>query len=304
MRIVFRKLLNWILKTVTHLEPKKKMRYKLYKTKRGILIDAENDFVLLKDADWNTFVNDDHLYQKLTDSLSSAARVNDGPQLIVNELLPPIDRQEVWASGVTYFRSKEARMEEAEVAGGATFYDKVYEADRPELFFKATAQRTVGSGENVNIRKDSEWDVPEPELTLFITSNGKIVGYTVGNDMSSRSIEGENPLYLPQAKVYEKSAGLGPCLSVPNEPLSPATMITMEIIRNRETMFLDSISIDKMKRKHEELVKYLFAECDFPYGCFLMTGTGMVPSSEFTLRSGDEIRITIDHIGTLINHVN
>ena len=268
------------------------------------MIGAENDFLLLKDTDWNTFINDDHLYQKLTDTLSGAAPVTNGAQLIATELLPPIDRQEVWASGVTYFRSKEARMEEAEVAGGATFYDKVYEADRPELFFKATAQRTVGSGENVNIRKDSEWNVPEPELTLFITSNGKIVGYTVGNDMSSRSIEGENPLYLPQAKVYEKSAGLGPCLSVPKKALSSSTTITMEIVRDGESMFLDSITISKMKRKHGELVKYLYKECDFPYGCFLMTGTGMVPPSEFTLWSGDEIRITIDHIGTLINHVN
>lgn len=267
-------------------------------------MEAENLFYLLKDTDWNTFINDDQLYQKLTELVSGADPIADGPVLIANELLPPIDRQEVWASGVTYFRSKEARMEEAEVAGGATFYDKVYEADRPELFFKATAQRTVGSGDNVNIRKDSKWDVPEPELTLFITSNSKIVGYTVGNDMSSRSIEGENPLYLPQAKVYEKSAGLGPCLSVPKEPLSPSTIITMEIIRDGETMFLDSIAIDKMKRKHDELVKYLFEECDFPHGCFLMTGTGMVPSSEFSLRSGDEIKITIDHIGTLINYVN
>ena len=280
------------------------MLYRLYKIRSGILIGAENDFLLLKDTDWNTFINDDHLYQKLTDTLSGAAPVTNGAQLIATELLPPIDRQEVWASGVTYFRSKEARMEEAEVAGGATFYDKVYEADRPELFFKATAQRTVGSGENVNIRKDSEWNVPEPELTLFITSNGKIVGYTVGNDMSSRSIEGENPLYLPQAKVYEKSAGLGPCLSVSKEALSSSTTITMEIVRDGESMFLDSITISKMKRKHGELVKYLYKECDFPYGCFLMTGTGMVPPSEFTLWSGDEIRITIDHIGTLINHVN
>ena len=280
------------------------MLYKLYKIKSGILIEAGKDFSLLEDAEWHTFVNDDHLHQKITDTLPSAARVNDGPRLIATELLPPIDRQEVWASGVTYFRSKEARMEEAEVAGGATFYDKVYEADRPELFFKATAQRTVGSGENVNIRKDSEWNVPEPELTLFITSNGKIVGYTVGNDMSSRSIEGENPLYLPQAKVYEKSASLGPCLSVPKEALNPSTTITMEIIRDGRSMFLDRIAIDKMKRNPEELVKYLFMECDFPYGCFLMTGTGMVPHSDFTLRPGDEIRITIDHIGTLINHVN
>ena len=280
------------------------MLYKLYKTKRGILIEAENDFFLLEGADWNSFVNDDHLYQKLSNNLSNAVQTAHGLHLIATELSAPIDLQEVWASGVTYIRSKEARMEEANVAGGATFYDKVYEADRPELFFKATAQRTVGSGENVNIRKDSEWNVPEPELTLFITSNAKIVGYTVGNDMSSRSIEGENPLYLPQAKVYEKSAALGPCLTVPKEALSPSTTITMEILRKGESMFLDSIAISKMKRDHEELVKYLFKECVFPYGCFLMTGTGIVPPSEFTLRSGDEISITIDHIGTLINHVN
>ncbi|MEX2593161.1 MAG: fumarylacetoacetate hydrolase family protein [Anditalea sp.] len=280
------------------------MLYRLYKTKRGILIKHEDDYFLLKNMDWNEFINDDNLHQKIAAAISSGIKSNNGTQLILHELLAPIDRQEIWASGVTYYRSKEARMEEAKNAGGATFYDRVYEADRPELFFKATAQRTVGSGEYVNIRKDSDWDVPEPELTLFITSNAKIVGYTIGNDMSSRSIEGENPLYLPQAKVYEKSAGLGPCLSVPKELLSPDTSITMEIIRNGHSEFLDSIAIDKMKREHTELVQYLFMECIFPYGCFLMTGTGMVPPKEFTLRSEDEIRITIDNIGTLINRVN
>lgn len=280
------------------------MAYSIYKIKNGLLIRHQDNYFLLEDIEWNDFINDDNLYEKITATLPEATKIAHGPQLIAHELLPPIDRQEIWASGVTYFKSREARIEESKDVGAGIFYDKVYEAPRPELFFKATAQRTVGSGENVNIRKDSEWDVPEPELTLFITSNGRIVGYTIGNDMSSRSIEGENPLYLPQAKVYEKCAGLGPCISVLKEAISPDTSIAMEISRNGHIEYSDHITISNMKRKHEELVQYLFRECAFPYGCFLMTGTGMVPPHEFTLRSGDEIRITIDHIGTLINAVN
>lgn len=280
------------------------MPYKLYKIISGIVIGHGDEFFLLRDVDWNEFINDDHLHQKIAATLPDVVKLDVAHQLISQELLAPIGKQEIWASGVTYYRSREARMEEAQDAGGATFYDKVYEAERPELFFKATAQRTVGSGGNVNIRKDSTWDVPEPELTLFITSNAKVVGYTIGNDMSSRSIEGENPLYLPQAKVYEKSAGLGPCLCVPQEPFPRDSSITMEIIRKGRTEYWDCIAIDRMKRDPNELVQFLYRECDFPFGCFLMTGTGIVPPHDFTLQSGDEIRITIDHIGTLINHVS
>jgi 2-dehydro-3-deoxy-D-arabinonate dehydratase len=194
-------------------------------------------------------------------------------------------------------------MEESEKSGGATFYDMVYEAERPELFFKATAARTVGSGDYVNIRKDSTWNVPEPELTLFVSPRAKIVGYTIGNDMSSRSIEGENPLYLPQAKVYERCAGLGPCIYLTDEPLSKDTLIEIQILRQQKVVFEGKTTLHQIKRSFEELVEYLYRECSFPYGCFLMTGTGIVPPSDFTLQSQDEIRIGIEHIGTLVNFV-
>ena len=161
----------------------------------------------------------------------------------------------------------------------------------------------MGPGGNVRIRADSTWDVPEPELTLFISSSGKIVGYTCGNDMSSRSIEGENPLYLPQAKTYDGSAALGPCLYVPETPIAPETQIRLEIVRNEQAVFTNSIAINQMKRQHTELVEYLYRECSFPNGCYLMTGTGIVPGDDFTLRSGDEVSITIDGIGTLTNVV-
>ena len=179
----------------------------------------------------------------------------------------------------------------------------MYEAERPELFFKAPAYRTVGSGEDVRIRKDSKWNVPEPELTLFICSSRTIEGYTIGNDMSSRDIEGENPLYLPQAKSYNGSAAIGPCLYVPGEPIHPDTMIHIEIVRKSERVFSGEISINRMKRKHTELAEYLFREITFPHGTYLMTGTGIVPPDSFTLQADDEVRITIESIGTLINRV-
>jgi 2-dehydro-3-deoxy-D-arabinonate dehydratase len=194
-------------------------------------------------------------------------------------------------------------MEESEVSGGATFYDKVYEAERPELFFKATPQRVSGHNQEVYIRKDSSWDVPEPELTLFINSQGNIEGYTIGNDMSSRSIEGENPLYLPQAKVYEKCAGMGPCLMVPSTPIPADTMIRMSIFRGDKQEYSDSVPISQMKRKHQELVDFLYRGCAFPDGCYLMTGTCLVPDNTFTLKDNDRVEISIDHIGQLTNHV-
>jgi 2-dehydro-3-deoxy-D-arabinonate dehydratase len=179
----------------------------------------------------------------------------------------------------------------------------VYDAERPELFFKAPAYRTVGTGDTVRIRKDSKWNVPEPELTLFICSAGSIEGYTIGNDMSSRDIEGENPLYLPQAKSYNASAAIGPCLYVPAAPIHPDSTITIEILRKEENVFSGEISINRMKRKHEELVEYLFRETSFLHGVYLMTGTGIVPPDDFTLNIGDEIKISIEHIGTLVNTV-
>jgi 2-dehydro-3-deoxy-D-arabinonate dehydratase len=276
---------------------------KLFKTEHGILLESDDRFFRIHETDWDTVVNRDDLHawlQEQTTQLISITFSDDAP---MPEILPPIGSQEVWASGVTYFRSRTARMEESEKAGGGSFYDRVYEADRPELFFKSTAWRVVGHQGTVRIRRDSSWDVPEPELTLFATQSGKLVGYTIGNDMSSRSIEGENPLYLPQAKSYTGSAALGPCLYVTNEPLSSETMIDLSIVRGGEEVFNGEVTLAQMKRKPDELLHYLFREMSFPTGCYLMTGTGVIPPSDFTLQSGDVIHITIESIGTLTNTV-
>jgi 2-dehydro-3-deoxy-D-arabinonate dehydratase len=214
-----------------------------------------------------------------------------------------LQSQEVWAAGVTYWRSRTARMTEAKDAGGGTFYDKVYSAERPELFFKASPHRVAASGTPVRIRRDSRWNVPEPELTLAINAHGRVFGYTIGNDMSSRDIEGENPLYLPQAKVYDRSAALGPCLLVSATPPSAETGISLEIMRAGATLFAGSTSVSQIKRTFPSLAEYLFRDQTFPHGCYLMTGTGIVPPDEFTLHHGDEIRITIEPIGTLVNTV-
>jgi len=275
---------------------------KIYKTSCGIAIAADEKLFLSMATNWDSFINQDDLHSFLNKEIHNCTQV-DLTWLQRVTVLPPIQSQEIWAAGVTYLRSMHARMEESKDNGGGTFYDKVYDAERPEIFFKANAQRTVGHKGLVRIRKDSTWDVPEPELTLFITSSGNIVGYTIGNDMSSRSIEGENPLYLPQAKMYEGCAALGPCIYVPEKPISPQTTITILIERNNAAMFNESIPINQMKRQHQELVDFLYRECAFPYGCFLMTGTGIVPPNSFTLKSGDVVSITIENIGTLINTV-
>lgn len=276
---------------------------KLYRIKTGILIEEGHNFYLSQDTDWDKFINRENLYDAVKAEISRLRPEPNGTQLLAEELLVPISRQEIWASGVTYYRSKNARMEESKDTGGGDFYDKVYDAERPELFFKATAARTVGHLEQVHIRKDSVWNVPEPELTLFINSKGRITGYTIGNDMSSRSIEGENPLYLPQAKTYDASAAIGPGLFISESKIAADAHITLEINRNGETIFSDTISINQIKRSHEELVEFLFRECSFAHGVYLMTGTGIVPPNEFTLAGGDEIKISIDHIGTLVNFV-
>ena len=275
---------------------------KLFKTKNGIIIQKENSFYLVEE-NWDSFVNDDNLFDKMENISRENNPINNGQELIDSGMEAPISSQELWASGVTYMRSKQGRQEESKKAGGADFYQHVYEAERPELFFKANANRIVGSGGKVRIRKDSSWDVPEPELTLLITSSEKIVGYTVGNDMSSRSIEGENPLYLPQAKTYDACAALGPCIYITKEPLPLNTSIDLKIRRNGAVVFEGDIEINQIKRGFEELASFLYRECTFPNGSMLMTGTGIVPTSGFTLQSGDEIKITIDFIGTLINEV-
>ena len=274
---------------------------KIYKTPSAAVIEHKDQFLLKKIDDWDAFLNRTKLHGVLLEELNGLD-VSDDENLL-DDLKIPMGTQEIWASGVTYMRSKEARMEESKDAGGGTFYDRVYDADRPELFFKATEQRAVPHGGTVRIRKDSGWDVPEPELTLLISSEGTIEGYTIGNDMSSRSIEGENPLYLPQAKTYEGCAALGPCIYVPEGPIDANAMISLEIVRNGSVIFSGTVSINTMKRKHQDLVDYLFRECNFPQGCFLMTGTGIIPPDEFTLQVGDETRITIEHIGTLVNVV-
>ncbi len=275
---------------------------KIYKTKRGIIIEKENMFYLLKE-DWDSFINDDHLFQKIETRIKQSGIYENINKIIEEEILVPVGSQELWACGVTYLRSKEGRQEESKGAGGGDFYARVYEAERPEVFFKSTPHRIVGHNGTVRIRKDSTWDVPEPELTLAVTSSGKIVGYTIGNDMSSRSIEGENPLYLPQAKTYDGCASLGPCIYVTEQPLHKDTKIYLEINRKNKTIFQGNIGINQMKRTPEELVSFVCRECSFPNGCLIMTGTGIVPGNDFSLHTGDEIKISIDHIGTLINKV-
>lgn len=218
------------------------------------------------------------------------------------EFLAPIDQQEVWAAGVTYKRSQVARMEESE--SGASHYDKVYDADRPELFFKATPSRVSGPGEPVRVRRDSNWSVPEPEFTLVMNPAGKIVGYTIGNDMSARDIEGENPLYLPQAKFYRQCAGLGPLILLADEELNlPGTGIELVIERSGSEVFKGTTDLGQLHRSLPDLADWLFRESRFPNGAFLMTGTGIVPDDEFSLENGDSVSITIAGIGTLTNPV-
>ena len=277
---------------------------KIYFTTPGIVIEHENAWYSYSDSPLHELINRPSLYDFLSKEIKGKEPSPKAESWISEQLLAPIDKQEVWASGVTYFRSREARMEESKDTGGGDFYDKVYDADRPELFFKSTPYRVATPGGPVNIRRDSSWNVPEPELTLVINKAGDIVGYTLGNDMSSRDIEGENPLYLPQAKSYDLSAAVGPCIWVSPVPISGKSVIRLEILRGGTTIFADAIELKKMKRGHQELVSYLYRECSFPYGCMLMTGTGIVPPNEFTLQKDDEIRISMEEIGTLVNFVD
>lgn len=272
---------------------------KLFRTTTGSFVEKEGKFYPLNGSNWDELISRDDLES----FLASAADGRPVAAPPARDLLPPIDHQEVWAAGVTYYRSRSARMEESESAGGGDFYDRVYSAQRPELFFKSTASRTVGPGGKVRIRKDATWSVPEPELTLVINPHGNIVGYTVGNDMSSRDIEGENPLYLPQAKVYDGSCALGPGILVASKMLPKSTEIVMEIDREDRCAFAACVKLSELKRDPKTLVEYLFRDNSFPNGCFLMTGTGIVPPSDFTLKVGDRVRITIDAIGTLENEV-
>ena len=274
---------------------------KLYRTTQGAVIQNEVG-AYRYDADWDQLINRNDLFAHLTDVLASG-ELTVAEDSVEDRSLAPVQSQEVWAAGVTYYRSRTARMAESHDAGADNFYDRVYSAERPELFFKSTPHRVAGPGQPVRIRKDSRWNVPEPELALVITSGQKIIGYTIGNDMSSRDIEGENPLYLPQAKVYDRSCALGPCILVTNEAPNASTEIRLEILRAGNSVFAGSTTLAQLKRTPDSLVEYLYRDNSFPNGCVLLTGTGIVPPDDFTLESKDEIRIAIDSIGTLINSV-
>ena len=272
---------------------------RLIRTSSGPVVETGGRRVRVDGMSWDALINHEDLYGVLAETAAGAPADAKGDV----RPLAPIGSQEVWAAGVTYYRSRTARMEEARDAGGGDFYDRVYSADRPELFFKATARRVVGPGDFVRVREDSTWSVPEPELALVINARGRIVGYTVGNDMSARDIEGENPLYLPQAKVYTESCALGPCVLVSREPLPAETTIELSVARGGADAFRGATSLSAMRRTPDELVAFLYRENSFPDGCVLLTGTGIVPPDEFTLQSGDEVRITIPPIGTLENRV-
>jgi len=273
---------------------------KLFRTANGNYAEQDGNYYPVPETSWDALVTHADLGGYLRSVVSQGKPVANFASA---QILAPIGTQEVWAAGVTYYRSRSARMEEAKSAGGGDFYDRVYTAERPELFFKAMASRVAATGTSVRIRSDSKWNVPEPELTLLINNRGQIIGYTAGNDMSSRDIEGENPLYLPQAKVYDRSAALGPCILVHSEPLPTATPIQLEILRGGATVFSAATSLAELKRDPKSLVEYLFRDNNFPTGAFLMTGTGIVPPDSFTLAVADRVRITIDPIGTLENDV-
>jgi 2-dehydro-3-deoxy-D-arabinonate dehydratase len=278
---------------------------KLYHTEEGVLVERGGSlFKIGSNAHpgWDALIMREDLHYHLSELIGSAHPLANR-SIGDFRLKPPIGSQEVWAAGVTYFRSRDARMEESKSAGGGDFYDRVYNAERPELFFKSAPHRVVGDGAKVAIRSDAKWSVPEPELAVVVSPSGTVVGYTIGNDMSSRDIEGENPLYLPQAKVYDRSCALGPGILVTATPLPSSTQIRLEIHRAARRVFEGSTPLSSMKRNVKTLVEYLYRDNSFPNGCFLLTGTGIVPPDSFTLQHADEIRITIDGIGTLINVV-
>jgi 2-dehydro-3-deoxy-D-arabinonate dehydratase len=272
---------------------------KLYRTDAGVFLELDGSFFSTPEADWDKLI----AHPDLAGYLSTIAGTKTKVSALPGTILAPIGSQEVWAAGVTYYRSRSARMAESKDSGGGDFYDRVYSAARPELFFKATPNRVAAPGTPVRIRRDAKWSVPEPELTLVINPRGQIIGCTVGNDMSSRDIEGENPLYLPQAKVYDRSCALGPCVLVTNHLLPTNTVIRLEIERDGNSEFNGETTLASLKRSPQVLVDYLFRENHFPTGAYLMTGTGIVPPDSFALAGGDRVRITIDGIGRLDNEV-
>ena len=268
----------------------------LYKTARGPIVAIDGAAYSVEPTDWDLLLN----LTDLPGHLRRRARPENRVAL-PERLEAPIGAQEVWGAGVTYFTSRNARMEESRPAGGGEFYNRVYDAARPELFFKATALRVAAPGGAMRLRRDSQWMVPEPELTLAVNRDGRIIGYTIGNDLTCRDIEGENPLYLPQAKTWDGCASIGPGLLIQESPLPAATAIALEIMRQGSPVYSGATTLARLKRDPQELVSYLTRECSFPAGCFLMTGTGIVPEPGIRLQVGDEVRITIGPIGTLVN---
>src|SRR5579884_893964 len=287
--------------TTTYAYPGIRRRHlKLYRTRQGIFVEESGHYNRVAATSWDELLIRDDLHAYVRRAAQSGPELHFDPAGI----LAPVVSQEVWAAGVTYYRSRDARMEESRSAGGGDFYDRVYSAERPELFFKATGPRVVGPSQPVRIRSDARWSVPEPELTLFIQPTGKIVGYTIGNDMSSRDIEGENPLYLPQAKVYDGSCALGPVITLASDlPPREQVAIRLAIIRAGAVVFEGQTSLAAMARTFEDLVSWLGRDNSFPDGVILLTGTGIVPPDDFTLASGDEIAIEVTGIGELRNKV-
>jgi 2-dehydro-3-deoxy-D-arabinonate dehydratase len=272
----------------------------LYRTADALYVEHDSKYYRLAETSLDKLIAHEDLHSHLAAHIAITSPTKD---LIDAKLEAPIEHQEVWASGVTYYNSRRARIAESKDAGGGDFYDRVYTAERPELFFKAVAHKVAGPNSHVKIRRDATWSVPEPELTLLINPRAEIIGYTVGNDMSSRDIEGTNPLYLPQAKVYDRSCALGPGILIRNEPMPTSTQIKLDILRSNQITFSATTTLAELKRDPKTLVEYLFRDHTFPHGCFLLTGTGIVPPDSFTLQSNDEIQITIDDIGTLVNTV-
>lgn len=271
---------------------------RLYRTVRGAVVEIDGRFHHVT-LDWDALIN----HADLTGYLRLATRRSSGENQLGDRPLAPIGTQEVWAAGVTYYRSRAARIEESKDVGGGTFYDRVYDAERPELFFKAAGWRVRGPDEIVRVRRDARWTVPEPEIALCINARGTIIGYSIGNDVSSRDIEGENPLYLPQAKIYDGACALGPAVLVSNERLSADTPIELRVTRGGAPVAEGRTTFSQMRRDPRELVEHLYRETSFPAGCVLLTGTGVVPPDDFTLKPGDEIRIDVPPIGTLANVV-
>jgi 2-dehydro-3-deoxy-D-arabinonate dehydratase len=272
----------------------------LYRTTKGFLLKSDGQFFTVHGTDFDELLNLPNLYDHL---FEISRRGPTAEQPAREEILAPVGTQEIWAAGVTYERSREGRREESKESGAAVFYSKVYEAERPELFFKALGWRAVGPDGKIRVREDARWSVPEPELVLVVDADQRIIGYTLGNDVSSRDIEGENPLYLPQAKVYDGSCAVGPAIWISNQPLDLNAEINLVIERSGKPVFQGSVPLLRIRRRFNELVEYLYRELSFPVGAFLFTGTGIVPPNDFTLLSGDLVRIAAAPIGELVNEV-